>query len=191
MQPAAGAPKQSKGERTVAREVGIQQPSLYRYFDSKQALYAAVLDRALTPMLDAMRGPLANASSGRGQAALAGVMTDILLEHPKMAALFQQALRGDNRSIGDRLIRRWLDRLFHQAVDLMETTRVDRVDRVDRAELAIQIIAMFNLTTGYFLAQRALESMAGGHVTDPENVARQKRLLERVVRATHTGATRR
>ena len=42
---------------------------------------------------------------------------------------------------------------------------------------------MFNLTTGYFLSQRALASLAGGDVTDPDNIARQKRLLHKVIRA--------
>jgi hypothetical protein len=53
----------------------------------------------------------------------------------------------------------------------------------DRATLAINLIAMFNLTTGYFLSQRALESLAGGELQDPDNIARQKRLLRKVIRA--------
>ena len=42
---------------------------------------------------------------------------------------------------------------------------------------------MFNLTTGYFLSQRALDSLGGGRVEDPDNIARQKRLLRKVTRA--------
>ena len=53
---------------------------------------------------------------------------------------------------------------------------------VDRAELAIRIIAMFNVSTGYFLAQRAFESMAEGDLLDPANLERQKRLLARFAR---------
>ncbi len=49
--------------------------------------------------------------------------------------------------------------------------------------LAIRIIAMFNLTTGYFLSQRAFETLVEGKVTDPENIERQKRLLSRLVRS--------
>ena len=206
------APKPSKGERTegrildaaeslfaergfeatslraIAREVGIQEPSLYRYFDGKQALYAAVLDRALLPMAQAMREPMARARPGEPPDGLTDVMTDILLEHPKMAAFFQQALKGDPRSIGNRLIRRWLDRLFRQALDAMAAIGGPGIDRED---LAIQIIAMFNLTTGYFLSQRALDAMASGRITDPANIARQKQLLERLVGAMRTSGTAR
>lgn len=200
--------KQSKGERTVervldaaealfaergyegtslreiARQAGIQQPGLYNYFENKQALYAAVLDRALAPMARAMHTQMRRSKSARIQATLAAVMTDILLEHPKMAALFQQALRGDDASAGDRLIMRWLDRLFEQAIDTMHSLGAARVDRAD---LAIQTIAMFNLTTGYFLSQRIFETLVGGDIADPDNIARQKKLLDRIVRAALRG----
>ena len=53
----------------------------------------------------------------------------------------------------------------------------------DRAPQAINLVAMFNLTTGYFLSQRALDSLGGGRVEDPDNIARQKRLLRKVTRA--------
>ena len=42
---------------------------------------------------------------------------------------------------------------------------------------------MFNVTTGYFLSQRAFDSMADGDLTSPDNIARQKRLLHKVIRA--------
>ena len=41
----------------------------------------------------------------------------------------------------------------------------------------------FNVTAGYFLSQRAFDSMAGGDLKSPENIARQKRLLHKVIRA--------
>ena len=39
--------------REIARRAGLQQPGLYNHFASKRELYAAVLDRALTPMAEA------------------------------------------------------------------------------------------------------------------------------------------
>ena len=166
--------------REIARQAGIKQPGLYNYFENKQALYAAVLDRALAPMADAMQIELSRTKPKEIQTTLAAVMTDILLEHPKMAALFQRALQGDDASIGNRLIRRWLDRLFTQAIDTMQAIGFKDVDRTD---LAIQTIAMFNLTTGYFLSQGIFEMIVGGDITDPDNIARQKKLLDRIVGA--------
>ena len=78
------------------------------------------------------------------------------------------------------MIKDWLDRLFSQGIETMQSVGLDEVEPAD---LAIQTIAMFNLTTGYFLAQRAFASMATGDLTDPENIARQKKLLGRIQRA--------
>lgn len=38
--------------RDIAREVGIQNPSLYKHFESKAEIYENVLDRAVRPILD-------------------------------------------------------------------------------------------------------------------------------------------
>ena len=81
--------------REIAGEVGIREPGLYNYFAGKQDLYDAVLDRALRPMAEAMEEVLGDDPASAVQADLPGRMTDLLLEHPRMAALFQQALQGD------------------------------------------------------------------------------------------------
>lgn len=165
--------------RAICREAGIQQPGIYNHFNSKQQLYAAVLDRALSPMAAALENHLSHHDPVRAQAELPGVMTDILLEHPLMAALFQQALQGDPTSVGNRMLQAWLDQLFAHGVEALEPV----AKGLDRVDLALRIIALFNLTTGYFLSQRAFESMGGGDITDPDNVARQKKLLKRLARA--------
>ena len=76
-------------------------------------------------------------------------------------------------------MRTWLDRLLAQGLD---TARSSTRRPVDREELAIGVVAMFNVTTGYFLSQRVLDSLGVGAFDAPENVARQKALLERVGR---------
>ena len=52
-----------------------------------------------------------------------------------------------------------------------------------RAVFAINLIAMFNLTAGYFQSQRAFDILAEGDLHAPENIARQKVLLHKVIRA--------
>lgn len=169
--------------REIARRAELQQPGLYNHFASKRDLYAAVLERALAPMAAAMTEHMKEARPQTALAALPGIMTDLLLEHPKMAALFQQALQGE-ASPGQELMRGWLDRLLSQGVD---TARRATVGRSNRADLAIQVVAMFNLTTGYFLSQRAFDTLGVGDLADPRNVARQKKLLARASRAIARG----
>tara|TARA_R110002049_G_scaffold9894_1_gene49371 strand:- start:1320 stop:1976 length:657 start_codon:yes stop_codon:yes gene_type:complete len=175
--------------REIACEAGIKEPGLYNHFASKQALYEAVLYRALNPMAEALAQHMDRAVSLREYTDLPGIMTDLLLEHPQMAALFQRALQGDSHSTGNQLMNSWLEILFSQGMEHLEQfdgTALSREASTDselRATLALNLIAMFNLTTGYFLSQRVFASLAGGDLLAPENIARQKRLLHRVIRA--------
>ena len=169
--------------RQIAKQAQIQEPGLYNHFAGKLALYEAVLHRALNPMADALGAHLSQASGLRDYTDLPSIMTDLLLDHPQIAALFQQAMQGDSESVGNRLVRGWLDRLFREGIlSLGDLGPGDEGDQ-DQAALAINVIAMFNLTTGYFLSQRAFDTMAEGDLQSPENIARQKRLLHRVMRA--------
>ena len=40
--------------RQIAEQTGIKEPGLYNYFPGKQALYEAVLHRALNPMAEVL-----------------------------------------------------------------------------------------------------------------------------------------
>jgi AcrR family transcriptional regulator len=175
--------------REIADQAGIQQPGLYNHFAGKQALYEAVLFRALDPMAEAMSQHMDTASSLREYTDLPAVMTDLLVDHPQMAALFQRAMQGDTSSVGNQLVYSWLEKLFEQGMNNLETfsgateSSTGNPNDQQRTILAINLIAMFNLTTGYFLSQRAFASLAEGELLDPENIARQKSLLHKVIRA--------
>ena len=175
--------------REIADVAGIREPGIYNHFAGKQALYEAVLFRALNPMAEALSLQMETASSLREYTELPSIITDLLFEHPAMASLFQRALQGDSSSVGNRLMNAWLEKLFRQGMENLEkfdgvSTSSTSGDNPElRATLALNVIAMFNLTTGYFLSQRAFASLTGGDLLDPDNIARQKRLLHRVIRA--------
>lgn len=176
--------------RQITRSAGVTEPALYNHFKNKRGLYEAVLDRALTPMSEAMSSHLQSSTSARSYTKLPTVMTDILYEHPKMAALFQQALQGDQESAGNQIIKSWLDRLFIEGSENLTIVLgfdQNKLDADTKAQIAIHIIALFNLTTGYFLSQRAFNTLAEGSLLDKDNIDKQKRLLEKMIRAMLIG----
>jgi AcrR family transcriptional regulator len=179
--------------RQIAERAALKQPGLYNHFAGKQALYEAVLFRALNPMAEALSRHMDSASSLREYTDLPAIITDLMHEHPRMAALFQRAMQGDSSSVGNQLVYVWLEKLFDQGMASLRafgeaTSPGSSAQRsLPRAALAINLIAMFNLTTGYFLSQRAFASLAEGDLLDPENIARQKSLLHKVVRAMLVG----
>lgn len=175
--------------RQIAAQAKIKQPGLYNHFASKEALYQAVLFRALNPMTLALSKHINEASTLKEYADLPTIITDILLAHPTMAVLFQRAMQGESSTAGNQLVNVWLEQLLQQgmislqALDGITTTETENPSSHNRAALAINLIAMFNITTGYFLSQRAFASLAQGDLLDPDNIARQKRLLHKIIRA--------
>lgn len=167
--------------RQIAKQAGIREPGLYNHFSGKQNLYEAVLHRALTPLTEVLSSHLDRASQLRHYTDLPAILTDLLLEYPHTAALFQQSMLGDSHSIGGPQVRDWLDRLMQQGMRNMES--MGPPGEEDSATLAMNVIAIFNLTMGYFLSQRAFDSLCGGEIKSPENIARHKSLLRKVIRA--------
>ncbi len=167
--------------RQIATGAGIREPGLYNHFSSKAALYEAVLSRALNPMAEAISRQLAQASGLRDYTDLPSLMTDMLLAHPNMAALLQQALQGTADSVGNHFISRWLEDLIAQGLSSIEP--MGPAGDSDPQTLAINVIALFNVTIAYFLSQRAFDAIGGGDLNSPDNIARQKDLLHKVIRA--------
>src|SRR5450759_1245051 len=79
----------------LPREVGIRQPSLYAYFDSKNALYDAMFadgNRQLLERLDALRLPSDPRAAVR---AFMRAFVSFALEDPaRCALLFQRPIPG-------------------------------------------------------------------------------------------------
>ena len=167
--------------RQIAAAAGIREPGLYNHFSGKEALYEAVLLRVHGPVAEALADHLDRAEGLRDYTDLPALMTDLLRERPQVAALFHQALLDDSQSVGHRLVLEWLNQLFSQGMRNVEFMGPPGDE--DRATLAVNMIAMFNLTTGYFLSQRIFDSIAGGDIKSPEHIARQKSLLRKVIRA--------
>lgn len=172
--------------RQIATGAGIREPGLYNHFPHKQALYEAVLQQVLNPLAQSLSQHIEGASGLRDYTDLPAVMTDLMLTHPHMAALLHQALLDDTQSPGNQLVMQWLDRLFNQGMQNMEALGVTDSRNAgdnDLANQAINVIALLNVTTGYFLAERTFATLTGGDLLNGDNINRQKRLLHRVMRA--------
>lgn len=102
--------------RDLAREMNLTAPSLYNHFPSKQALYDAVLERGIRPIVELVseswrRGTLSPEDLSRTN----NKLVTHLAAHPHLARLMQRALLDDNREV-QALMARWLGPLYDQGV---------------------------------------------------------------------------
>ena len=110
--------------RDLAREMGITASSLYNHFPGKQALYQAVLERGLGPILEAVAAAWADGvRPDRVQATLAA-LTSHLVRHPHLAGLLQRALLEDSPTVRT-LIETWVASLYREGVAVVRAAARD------------------------------------------------------------------
>ena len=164
--------------RDIAALAEIRQPGLYNHFASKEDLYRAVLDRGLQPLVELMGGLLDAPIRQANMIDLPGRMIDLLARHPNISALLMQSMRTADDA-GVLIAREWLDRLLDHGRRVNEARDFEG----DDAALMLRQIALFNLCCGYFWAEPLVRKVTGSGVLDPDNLAVQKQLLERIMQA--------
>lgn len=132
--------------RALAREVGIRQPSLYEYFDSKHAIYDAMFadgNRQLLQRLDSVSLP---ADARRALKKILRAFVDFALEdEPRCELLFERHIPGfAPNSESYALAHEALDRV----VEVMQTAGVTRSGDID---------CLVAITAGLMQAQRTNE----------------------------------
>lgn len=166
--------------RDVADDVGIRIPSLYNHFASKDALYAAVLERGIGPVLTLLSGLLEeSAQTERREAAPAQVM-DLLGEHPHLPKLVLQETLGGGQHLSHAL-RDWVGPIFAQAGELLQ--RDPRNRRWSSEQIPLLVLALYHIVVGYFATAPFYRSLTGNDLLDGAARARQTHFLEQAVAA--------
>jgi AcrR family transcriptional regulator len=167
--------------RDLARELGLTASSLYNHFPGKQALYEAVLERGLRPIVE-----LTQASWAQGELRRDTVATTVdalvthLAQHPHLARLMQRALLEETSTVQD-LITRWLSPLYREGVAIIG--RAATSSGWERAEVPHLTLGLFGLVFAYFVNTGGLRRLDawGADPIEPGALAVQRRFLERAI----------
>jgi AcrR family transcriptional regulator len=161
--------------RDVAAAVGIRIPSLYNHFESKEALYSAVLERDLRPVLQTL-SEYAAPGSGGGEhpRKLADAMMRVLAERPRLASLIQhETLTGGEHLTP--MLHSWMAPIFARGDELVEAGLGD--ERWDRDELSLLVLAMYHILLGYFTIAPLYAELDGRNLLSEEMLAKQVRVF--------------
>jgi AcrR family transcriptional regulator len=111
----------------VARRVGLRQPSLYQYFDSRLAVYDALFERGMLQHLDLVRSVIA--ANPPGLAALRAIAVSTVryaVDHPALAQLmFFPAIPGFEPS----------EQAYQPSLEAQKLTTAAVAAAVERGEL--------------------------------------------------------
>ncbi len=156
--------------RDVAAEVGLRNPSLYNHFPSKESLYAAVLERGISPMLEALS---AFAESERQDStAVIRRMLELLAQRPNLAQLIQhEILAGGERM--NPLLREWVEPVFAQARRAIERNPAASRWRPD--QIPLLVLALYHVVVGYFTIAPLYKTLNGEDLLSEQALEKQAR----------------
>jgi TetR/AcrR family transcriptional regulator len=158
----------------IADDLGIRAPSLYKHFDSKQALYLAVMQRLLDPyfaMLGELLAPAADAASARTNLR---TVARHYARTPNLARLIQHAALAGGEELA-WIMKRWLSPFLARAATL--TAGVPLLRGADARDVLRLIIAFHAMLSGYVTLAPLHARMLGGDPLSDEHVDRYLALL--------------
>jgi AcrR family transcriptional regulator len=164
--------------RDIAARSGLNGASLYNHFPSKQALYEAVLERGIQPLLQELiqAAAIPDPSPAAGSRIIGALMAH-LERTPLLPRLVQhEAVRG-GEYLG-RLAQRWIRPLFDQGLAALKASPNARRWRDD--ELPLLIAAYLHLVFGHFAMAPLLAEVLDEDPLAPASLARQTRFLRKL-----------
>jgi AcrR family transcriptional regulator len=168
--------------RDVATAVGLRIPSLYNHFASKEALYAAVLERGIGPVVTLLAE---TAATSGGSGALVERVMQVLAAHPSLPRLIQhEALTGGQRLTP--MLRSWIAPAFARAAELVEGTPTARAWPAELVPFLV--LAMYHAVVGYFTIAPLYRDLNQVDLLAEPELARQTELLRRLVDALFPNA---
>lgn len=167
--------------RDVADAAGLRIPSLYNHFAGKEALYAAVLDRGIRPVLDLLGEAVAAGPEGpTRRRALVGRVLGALARRPALARLVQhEVLAGGERL--QPVLRGWIKTAFGQAEETIRALPGAR--RWDEAQIPLLVMALYQVAVGYFAMAPLMRALRDEDLLSEEALARQTRFFGDLVAA--------
>lgn len=129
----------------IADDVKIRAPSLYKHFDSKRALYLAVLERLLAPFVELVGRLLVTPSAAEDASANLLAVVKHYVRTPNLARLVQHATLAEGEEL-ELLIERWYTPLFARATEL--TTSAPYLSMTESKAVSL-VIAFHSMMSGY------------------------------------------
>jgi TetR/AcrR family transcriptional regulator len=165
--------------RDVATRVGVRPPSLYNHFASKDALYAAVLERGIGPLMVLLaRSAAAPADEPSDPGRLVSEVMAILARRPAIPRLVQhETLAGGQRLTP--ILRSWIVPAFERAHELVAATPA--AGRWSAEQIPLLVLAMYQVVVGYFTFASFYRDLGGEELLGDAALEAQTRFLRELV----------
>ena len=166
--------------RDVAAAAGLRIPSLYNHFAGKASLYAAVLERGIAPVLEALSEQVQAARGRPDTDRFIARIFGLLARRPDLPRLIQQeTLRGGGRL--SPILSGWFKPTFAKAEEMLRATPGAR--RWSDDQIPLLVIALYHVAIGFFTFAPLYEALSREDLLSQEALARQTRFFGDLVAA--------
>lgn len=166
------------GVREIAQAAGLTPASLYNHFPGKEALYEAVLERGVRPLLELLQQLSTRSHPAEAMEEIVDEIMRHLARTPDLPRLVQhEACDGGERLAG--LARQWIRPLIAQGVAEMQR---DPESPWEEAEFPLVITAWLHLVFGYFAMAPLLSEVFEENLVSPKALERQTRFFRKLAR---------
>jgi len=164
--------------REIAGAADLTAASLYNHFDGKDALYAAVLERGIRPLVLLMQSRAAlEPDEDSAGAALVGEVMEHLRTRPHLPRLIQLEVLTGGEHLA-RLARDWVRPLLEYGVAEMKRERAP----FDDDEYPLVIAAWIHLILGHFTMAPIFREALDEDPLAPRLLEKQTRFLQKLAR---------
>ncbi len=164
--------------RDIATRVGLTPGSLYNHFAGKQALYGAVIERGVRPLLALMQELAAREQTPDATEEVIGAVMQHLARRPHLPRLiYHEAVSGGEHLAG--VTRDWIRPLMEHGLAEMER---EPGSPWERDEFPLVIAGWLHLILGHFALAPLLGGVLGEDPLSPAVLARQTRFLRKLAR---------
>lgn len=169
--------------RDIARAVGLTPASLYNHFEGKQAIYDAVLERGVMPLLSLLRELPSREHTARDmEEVIDGIMAQ-LSSRPHLPRLIQHEVITGGPYV-KKLAKNWFRPILEQGI--AELAR-DPDSGWQPEEYDLVMSAWLNMVFGHFAMAPMMREVFDYDPLSPESLARQTRFLRKLARLMLAG----
>jgi len=138
--------------REIAHAVGIREPSIYAHFANKEAIYGAVIDRALAPFAEEMSNWNKADLSLRELYHIPRKLLYLHAQHPYAARILHREFSTPADKISQKIMD-WLEQITVQSTQFMDSLPENRHLELNKRKVVTNIITLTNITLGVFSSQ--------------------------------------
>lgn len=167
--------------REISQAAGVNEATLYNYYKNKEALYEAVLERGIRPVLEIVQRTSTGENSPENIRQAASSIIHHLATHPHVSQLVYLEAMANGSQL-EALVERWLQP-FAATITEQLKARAPQLTSSDYP----QIVELFwHLSFGHFALAPVLERTFKIDTYSEERISRQIQFIESLLAGLFT-----